>query len=134
MAYSGWLIKIGNSTALHQYIAAQTYKVTKHIQDLDPYRDANGKLHRNALSHVSYTVTFDTRSINNTQMEEIMSVIRSNFSNAAERKIDNFTFYLPETNDYVTAPVYLPDIDFKINLADSSIVKYEPTTFEFIGY
>lgn len=134
MAFSGWLVKIGTSTDIHQYISEKTYKVTKHVQDLDPYRDANGLLHRNALSHLSYTITFDTRTLNNTQMEAMMSIIRSNITNQAERRIDNFTFYLPETNDYVTAPVYLPDIDFKIDKIEGNVVRYEPTTFEFIGY
>ena len=134
MAYSGWLIKIGNNTDIHKYITEKTYKVTKHIQDLDPYRDANGLLHRNALSHLSYTVTFDIRPVNSNQMEEIMSIIRSNFTNEAERRIDSFTFYLPETNAYITAPVYMPDIDYKINSATDTMVRYDATTFEFIGY
>lgn len=134
MAYNGWLIKIGNNTDIHQYILEKTYKVTRHIQDLDPFRDANGVLHRNALDHLSYTISFDIRPINNTQMESLMSIIRSNFSEARERRIDNFTFYLPETNDYVTAPVYMPDIDYKINKISNNVVRYESTTFEFIGY
>lgn len=134
MGFEGYLVKIGNSTDIHKYILEKTYNVVKHVQDLDPYRDANGVLHRNALSHLSYTVKFNIRSINNTQMEELMTMIRSNFSNANERRIDAFTFYLPETNDYVTAPVYMPDIEYVINSIKDNVIKYGQLTFEFIGY
>lgn len=134
MAFSGWLIKIGDSTLLHQYITEKTYKVTKHVQDLDPYRDANGVLHRNALEHISYTVTFDIRSITNSDMESIMTLLRNNYTTPIERKITSFTFYVPEDNAYVTAPVYLAEPNFVIQHMTNNMVKYEPTTFEFIGY
>jgi len=134
MAFSGWLIKIGDSTLLHQYITEKTYKVTKHVQDLDPYRDANGLLHRNALEHISYTVTFEIRSITNNDMESIMTLLRNNYINARERKLEAFTFYVPEDNAYVTAPVYLAEPNFVIQHMTGNTVKYEPTTLEFIGY
>ena len=134
MAYNGYLINIGGSDLLHQYILEKTYKVTKHVQDLDPYRDANGLLHRNALEHISYTVTFDIRSITNSDMESITTLLRNNYTVAIERKIEAFTFYVPEDNAYVTAPVYLVEPNFVIQHMTSNMIKYEPTTLEFIGY
>lgn len=51
MAYAGFLIRVGSYKIPHSWIRAETYTVTKTGQDLDSYRDANGLLHRNALTH-----------------------------------------------------------------------------------
>ena len=52
MAYSGFLIKVGNYTVPFRYIEAKKYKCGIKGQDLNSYRDANGVLHREALSNV----------------------------------------------------------------------------------
>lgn len=46
MAYSGFLIKVGDYTVPFRYIEAKKYKCSIKGQDLDSYRDANGILHR----------------------------------------------------------------------------------------
>lgn len=44
MAYSGFLIKVGDYTVPFRYIEASKYKTGVKGQDLDSYRDANGIL------------------------------------------------------------------------------------------
>lgn len=49
MAYSGWLLKIGNYTVPMSFMKPETYSPYVNMQDLDDYTDANGYLHRNAV-------------------------------------------------------------------------------------
>lgn len=60
MAYSGYLIKVGNYTIPLSIIRAETYSPYKSVTDLDSYVDANGYLHRNALEHIANKVEFET--------------------------------------------------------------------------
>lgn len=134
MAFSGYLIKIGsNDTFYNKYIVGATYKVTKKIIDVDSYRDANGVLHRNAMDHLSYTIEFEVKPLDNVRMETLLSSIRSNFTTPKERKVD-VTFYLPEDNNYVTASMYMPDIDFNIDHLTAGKIFYKNTRIKFIGY
>lgn len=134
MSFNGYLIKVGSyGDFFNKYIESESYKIAKKVIDVDSYRDANGILHRNALSHVSYTISFDIRPVTNDEMEEFLSAIRSNFSSSLERKL-SLTFYVPEDNNYVTADVYLPDIEFNINHIENYVIIYEKTTIKFIGY
>ena len=134
MAFSGYLIKIGNyDTFFNSYIVASSYKVSKKIIDIDSYRDASGILRRNAMEHKSYTIEFNLKPLNSTRLETVMSAIRSNFSVANERKL-SVTFYVPEDNIYVTTDCYMPDIEYTINHLESSVVKYDSVTLKFIGY
>ena len=49
MAYSGWLLKIGNYIVPMSFMKAESYSPYVNMQDLDDYPDANGYLHRNAV-------------------------------------------------------------------------------------
>ena len=49
MAYSGWLLKIGNYIVPMSFMKAESYSPYVNMQDLDDYTDANGYLHRNAV-------------------------------------------------------------------------------------
>lgn len=134
MAYLGYLIKVGSYKIPHKYIGAESYTVYKSVQDLDSYRDADGKLHRNALSHAPNKVEFDTvNMMSNTEFSELMGNIRNNFTNENERKA-SVTLYLPETDSYVTQDMYMPDIQPQMYLADSKKIQYKPIRLAFIGY
>lgn len=134
MAFSGYLISIGSySDFFNSYIKASTYKVTKKVLDVDSYRDANGVLHRNAMPHLSYTIEFEVKPLDNTRLQTLLSAIRSNFTTAIERKL-SMTFYMPEDDDYATTDVYMPDIDFPINHIEGTVIKYDSFTLKFIGY
>ena len=54
LAFEGWLLKINETVFPNELIALESYKCTPdQIMDLDPYRDGNGELHRNALPHTA---------------------------------------------------------------------------------
>jgi hypothetical protein len=135
MAFSGYLIKIGSNPDMffEHFIIAQSYKVSKKIIDLNSFRDGNGELKRNALDHVSYTINFDIKPLNNTRMQEFLNAIRSNFSVAKERKVA-VTFYNPESDSYITADFYMPDPEFNIEKIEAGQVYFRQTTIKFIGY
>lgn len=134
MGYSGYLVKCGNFTIPLNKIKAETYKVTRTVIDLDSYRDANGLLHRTALDHVPHKIELETLPLQtNTEMADLLGSIRSNFTNAKERKL-NVTFYVPETDSYETQEMYMPDIPFEIYYADDTTVKFQKTRIAFIGY
>lgn len=134
MSFSGYLIKIGsNDSFFNKFIVAQSYKVAKKIQDLDSYRDANGLLHRNALDHLSYTIEFEVKPLNNTRMQEFLGAIRSNFVEPKERKVQ-MSFYLPETDTYESSYFYMPDPELTIDHIENNVISYTKTTIKFIGY
>lgn len=134
MAYEGYLIKIGNYQFPLNYIKADTYSPHRTVQDLDSYRDANGALHRNALSHVPNKVEFETiPMLSNSNFAEIMNAIRRNYTNELERKA-SVTLYIPETDSYVTQDMYMPDIVPKIYEASNGKILYNSIRFAFIGY
>ena len=134
MAYNGFLIKVGNYTIPFKYMKADSYTAYRSIQDLDSYRDANGVLHRTALTHVPNKVEFETPAmLTDKTFSELMSNVQANFTNANERKA-SVTMYVPETNEYVTQDMYMPDITPKIYHADSKKIQYDSIRLAFIGY
>lgn len=113
---------------------AETYTATRQVQDMDSYRDANGVLHRNALSHVPIKVEFETKPLlTESEKEEFMSNIRANYNNSAERRV-NATVFVPETGEYVTQDMYLVTPTFTIYGSYNGTLRYNSTRIAFIGY
>ena len=142
MAFNGILITVGTNDDTKfdidgkYYINWDKYNVTRNIQDLDSYRDANGILHRNALEHIPIKVEFETReNLTNTDVAEFFGRIKANFTNQIERKA-TITAYVPELDDYVTQDMYMADPQFKIKRIEDStnVIKYESIRVAFIGY
>lgn len=134
MAYSGFLIKIGNYEFPRRYIQAQSYVVGRYGQDLDSTRDADGNLQRNALDNFLPKVEFTTvPMLTNIEFANIMSKISENYVNSTEKKA-LATIYIPETDSYMTQYVYVPDIEPTMYYADDNVIKYNPIRFAFIGY
>jgi hypothetical protein len=136
MAFNGYLLKLNGSTFPLKYIYKESYKVTPNrVQDLDPKRVETGVLYRNALSHTVTTIQFQTKPMWNSDMSSLMSFIRSSYSNASEKKV-TVNYYSPDINAYKTGTFYVPDIEFEINMIDTSKNKilYNSTTIEFIEY
>lgn len=134
MAYAGYLIKVGDYTIPLKYIKAESYSAYRSIQDLDSYRDADGILHRTALTHVPNKVEFETPAMmTDKTFSEIMSNIQRNYINVNERRL-SVTMYVPETNEYVTQDMYMPDITPAIYHADSKKIQYKSIRLAFIGY
>lgn len=136
MPYAGYLIKVGNYTIPYKYIKFDSYSVFMSVTDLDSYRDANGVLHRNALSHKPNKCEFETRAmLDNIEFAQLMGNIRNQYTIANERKA-SVTLYIPEIDSYVTQDMYMPDPQPSIYRHDSASGKifYNPVRLAFIGY
>lgn len=137
MAFAGYLLRVGSYEIDGTfYINYDKYNVTRQIQDLDSYRDANGVLNRNALDHAPIKVEFETReNLTNADVATFFGAIRSNFTIPKERKA-MVTAYVPELDDYVTQEMYMPDPQFKIKKIEpvTNVIKYESIRVAFIGY
>lgn len=134
MAYNGYLIKVGNYEIPLSMMRAETYKVSKKVLDVDSYRDANGELHREALDHYSAVITFNVPPLKtNKEISAFLSNIQANYTIPKERKAV-IEFYMPETDNYVTLNMYMPDPEFTIYMATKQFIKYNETPIEFIGY
>ena len=136
MAYSGFLIKVGDYIIpANKYIKADSYSVYRNIQDLDSYRDANGFLHRNVLSHVANKVEFETPSmLTNVEFASLMKNIQRNYISSLEERKALVTLYIPEIDDYVTQEMYMPDVKPTIYGTYGGIVRYNAVRIAFIGY
>lgn len=134
MAYSGFLIKVGDYTVPFRYIEAKKYKCGIKGQDLDSYRDANGILHREALVNVAIKAEWETPGdIEEKTLRPLMDNIRAQYTNRAEKKA-LVTAFMPEIGDYVTMDCYMPDVEYTIDHADKETVKYSSFRLAFIGY
>lgn len=134
MAFSGYLIKVGDYIIPKNWIAAESYKVAVHGQDLDSYRDANGVLHRTALENVAPKAEFTTPAMRtNKEFADFMANIRKNYINATEKKA-SVTLYIPELDKYVTQDMYVPDIEPEMYSAIGDVIRYKAVRIAFIGY
>lgn len=134
MAYQGYLIKAGNYIIPHSIIRAETYQAYRNGQDLDSFRNGDGKLNRTALEHFVIKIELETKAmLTDEQFGELMNNISSNFTNKTERKLI-VSAYIPELNDYMSQEAYMSDVKPTIYFADSSKVQYNPVRLAFIGY
>lgn len=136
MAFNGSLLKFSGDNFPLKYVFKESYKVTPNRrQDLDPYRDGNGYLHRNTLPHTATTIQFQTKPMWNDQFEQMMNFIRSHYTNTQEKKLQ-ITYYSPDINSYKTGNFYVPDVEYVMDLVDTvkNRILYLSTTLEFIEY
>lgn len=133
MAYDGYLLKIGNYTFPHKYIKADSYSAYANMQDVEPWTDANGYLHRNPVDLKAFKVEFETPAmLTDTEFTEIMTNISANYISIAG-KTAKVTVYVPEYDDYVTQTAYLADFTPQIYGIFNNVIKYNPIRFAFIG-
>lgn len=133
MAYSGFLLKIGDWVFPESLMAANSYSPYVNMQDVDPWTDENGELHRNPIELKALKVEFETKNmLTSTQFAEIMRNIRENYVSEKGRSCF-ITAYIPEYDDYVTQYGYLADFQPQIYTTGGGIVKYNSIRFAFIG-
>ena len=136
MAYSGFLVRIMGETNYDvpmEYIVEKSYKCTHSTLDLDPYRDANGVLHRNAVLKTPKVVIGLRPLLRNTQVAELFANISNRYVNTMEKKV-LASVYVPEIDSYYTGYFYVPDIEFNIRKIENSTIFYDALTLTFIGY
>lgn len=133
MAYNNYLLKIGNYTVPAKYIRAKTYSAYVNMQDVDPWTDADGYVHRNAIKLKALKIEFETiPMLTNAELEEFLSKVRSNYISADERTF-NVTAYIPETDSYVTQKAYLADFTPVMYGTYGGVIHYEAVRFAIVG-
>lgn len=132
--YSGWLIKIGNYTIpTNKFIKFDTYKAYAAMQDLDPWTDANGYLHRQAVELKTLKVEFETPAmLTDDELAEFLYNIDKNLIDSTGNECD-ITAFVPRYNIYMQQRGYLADITPQIYSSHGGILKYDAMRFAFVG-
>lgn len=139
MAYGGYLIKLGTGNSAYEIplscIKADTYTCVWSVVDFDSYRDANGQLHRDAVSDRRIMkVEFETPDMSDTELSSLLSSIKSKFSDSKSKTV-KVTAWMPEEGAYKSDTCYLTsDVNISIRFANSSMIRYNPVRLAFIGY
>ena len=135
MAYSGWLVKVGNYTIpANKYIKAESYSAYANMQDIDPWTDANGFVHREAVDLKAIKVEFETPAmLTNKQFEDdLIANIRKQFVKEVGKEC-YITAYIPELNKYVTQYGYMADFTPQMYQVIGNTIKYDSVRLAFIG-
>ena len=133
MAYSGFLLKIGNYEVPQKFMRAGSYSPYANMQDIGDWTDANGFLHREAVELKALKVEFETPAmLTNIELTELMNNIKANFTNAKGREC-MITAYIPEYDDYVTQLGYMADFQPQIYGTYGGVIHYNPIRLAFIG-
>ena len=137
MAFAGYLIKLGGSegTVLPlEYMQAESYQAVVNQIENANIRSITGLTYRRIAEHAYAKVTFNTRVLNNTSLASLNALIRSFMTDQKERKI-LIEFYHPETDEYIEANCYMPDVQYTIRkIEDPQTIVYAPLQFTFIEY
>lgn len=134
MAYSGWLIKIGDYIIpANKFIKAESYSAYANMQDLDPWTDANGYVHRTAVELKAMKIEFETPAmLTNKDFSELMANIRANYTVPRARQF-LLTAYIPEYDEYMTQTAYMVDFQPQIYSNANGVIKYNPCRLAFVG-
>lgn len=134
MAYQGYLLKFGEYIIpANKYIKANSYSPYVNMQDVDPYTDSEGYVHRNPIELKTLKVEIETPAmLTNISFSELMRNIQENYINAKGRE-GYITAYIPEYDDYVTQYGYLADFTPSIYSNHGGIIYYNSIRFAFIG-
>lgn len=134
MAYSGWLLKIGNYTVDEgRFIKAESYSAYANMQVLDPWTDANGYEHINAVDLKALKVEFETPAmLTNADLTEFLNSIKANYTDTKARKC-MVTAYIPELDDYVTQLCYIANFTPQIYGTYDGVIHYNSIRFAVIG-
>lgn len=128
MNFKGYLLKIDGREFPNKFIFVSSYKSTPNqLQDLNSYRDANGKLHRNVLPHTLTKIEFNTPPLNLAKKIELQSYFPS-------RERLEVEYWNDETNDYRIGTFYMPDIPFEIYRLLENDIQYKQTRIALIEY
>lgn len=133
MAYDGYLLKVGDYVFPNKYIKADSYSAYVNMQDIDPWTDADGYVHRTAIELKALKVEFETvAGLTNATFSTIMSNIRKNYLSETDRSL-NVTAYIPEYDSYVTQKAYLADFTSAIYGTYGDVITYNAVRLAFVG-
>lgn len=128
MAYNNYLLKVGGTILPTSFIKFDSYEVVPNqVLDNNSYRDSKGLLHRTIVENTPSKISFQTKPMTEAQLQ----AFRSFLSNKKKVSVE---FFCPDTGNYKTEYMYIPDITFKIYSVAGGVIKYQPATVSFIGY
>ncbi len=132
MAFNGrYYLKVGDYPIPLEFMAYKTYtSAPDQTQDLDSYRDADGKLHRNVLPHTAAKVEFETTYLTNSQFRTLISNIRRNMTDLVAKDV-SLQYYDEWTDSYKTGSFYMPGT---MEFTHFNKAMYEPVRIAFIEY
>lgn len=135
MAYSGFLVKIGDFKIPLNMIKAKSYKDILNTQDLDSYRDSNGILHREVLDHVAPKLEFVIPAgKTEKEINQFFAKIRENYIEKKEKN-SIVTSYVSEWGEYVSMEMYLTtSIEFPMMQATEEEIIYDEIRLAWIAY
>lgn len=127
-----YLFKFGNFVFPMEHIAENGWNISPNQrQDLEPFADANGLTHRNAVEHTKSNISIKTLEIEWEDMDSIMENMEKNYINFLERDA-MCEYYDPETRTYKTGHFYLdPSVNFAVKTFG---IMYGEMTWTFIEY
>ena len=132
MAVEGWLLKINGKTFPTRLIAAESLKITPdQIMDLDPYRDADGVLHRTALPHTATSIEFTTTALYLKDAEILNSFLPHD--NRVKCQVE---YWNPNTSSYASGAFYIADVPYEFYMVDEekNEILYKPIKVTFTEY
>lgn len=135
MAYGGYLFQFGSYTIPDKYIDADSVNIAANRRlDIDSYTDGDGITRRNTLKHTRTTVDFQTGTLYESEMDELMNGIVSNYLNVSERDA-MCSYYDTENRCYKTGHFYL-DSNMTWTPAGTAggELIYKPCKFSFVEY
>lgn len=114
MAFEGWILKINNVVFPTRLIAFESMKITPdQIMDLDPYRDADGLLHRTALPHTATSIEFSTTPLFSADID-----ILNQFITKENRVKCEIEYWNPNTSSYTQGTFYIADVAYEFIYTD----------------
>lgn len=132
MAFEGWLLKINGTVFPTRLIAAESLKITPdQIMDLDPYRDADGVLHRTALPHTATSIEFTTTALYLKDAEILNSFLPHD--NRVKCQVE---YWNPNTSSYDSGAFYIADVPYEFYMVDEekNEILYKPIKVTFTEY
>ena len=134
MAFNGYLIKAGGTEIPMKYIKYDGYTITPNQRmEQEAKRSVTGVLYRITVEHTATKIEFNTPTLSNSEMNQLMSLFRNAWTNTQERKL-TLEYYDMETNSYKTGEFYMPDIKFQIMQIQENKIIYKETRIAFIEY
>lgn len=132
--YSGFLIKIGDYIIpTNRFVRADSYKASAYMQDVDPWTDADGYVHRNAVKLKALKVEFETPAmLTDEDLAEFLYHLDQNIIDKDGNEC-YITAFVPRYNQYFTQRGYMADIDPKIYGNYDQELHYNPIRFAFVG-
>lgn len=134
MDFQGYLIKFGNSTfPLSLMDLGGWSAIPNRRLDAEAERDLDMELHRETSPNYKTNITIKTLPMNLAEKIAMQAVINDGMVDEVERRI-SCTYWNDETNEYVTAEFYFPDITYTIREVTANNIEYDHITITMIQY